>query len=404
MNPSSCPDLHARAAAWYQANGRPEEALRHALAANDADLVAGLLHGLLQPVWASGRAGTAMQWLEWLAEKDLLDRYPALTVHGALMYALLGYPAQAEVWASAAGRSHVDVGSPDGSTMAGLLAYLEAFLCRHGVAAMRADSIAGFEGLSPTSPYRASMLFNEGLAHVIDGDPDRAEPVLVRASDAARAIGSVPVEAMVLAVLSQIAADRRDWTEADALGDRALRLLDAGTFDEYWTSALVFAWGARLAIQAGRLADARDLLGRAARLRPLLTYALPVVSTMALIEMARAYIALADSAGALAVVRQVRGILRQRPELGVLGEQVDELRDQVDATVAVLAGGSSLTAAELRLAPMLATRLTLQEIGDALYIARNTVKTQAIAIYRKLGVTSRREAVDRLRELGVIVV
>jgi len=268
---------------------------------------------------------------------------------------------------------------------------------------MRADSITAFDGLSPTSPYRASMLFTEGLSHVIEGDPDRAEPVLVRACDAAAAIGTVPVEAMVLAVLSQIAADRNDWPDADALGDRALRLLDDGAFDEYWTSALVFAWGARLASRAGRLSDARDLLARAARLRPQLTYALPVVSTMALIEMARVYIALADATGALAVVRQARGILRQRPELGLLGAQVDELGDQVGSTVQALAGASSLTAAELRLAPMLATRLTLQEVGDTLFIARNTVKTQAIAIYRKLGVNSRRAAVDRLRELGLIV-
>ena len=314
------------------------------------------------------------------------------------MYALLGYPAQVEMWAAAAERSPVDVGSPDGSTMEGLLDYLRAFLCRRGPTTMRTDSISAFEGMSPTSPYRASMLFNEGLAHVLEGDPDRAEPVLVRACDAATAIGSVPVEAMVLAVLSRIAADRDDWAEADALGERALRLLDGGTFDEYWTSALVFAWGAHLAIQAGRLSDARDRLVRAARLRPLLTYALPVVSTMALIEMARVYTALADAPGALAVVRQARGIVRQRPDLGLLGTQVDELGHQVDSTVEALAGGSSLTAAELRLAPMLATRLTLQEIGDTLFIARNTVKTQAIAIYRKLGVSSRRAAVDRLRE------
>ena len=293
--PALVPELHARAAAWYQANGQPEEALRHAQVAKDGDLVSDLLHGLMQSVWASGRAGTVMRWMEWLAEEDLLDRYPALTVHGALMYALLGYPAQAEVWAAAAERTQVDIGSPDGSTMESLLAYLGAFQCRHGAASMRADSITAFDGLSPTSPYRASMLFTEGLSHVIEGDPDRAEPVLVRACDAAAAIGTVPVEAMVLAVLSQLAADRNDWPDADALGDRALRLLDDGAFDEYWTSALVFAWGARLASRAGRLSDARDLLARAARLRPQLTYALPVVSTMALIEMARVYIALALS-------------------------------------------------------------------------------------------------------------
>jgi LuxR family maltose regulon positive regulatory protein len=68
----------------------------------------------------------------------------------------------------------------------------------------------------------------------------------------------------------------------------------------------------------------------------------------------------------------------------------------------VLAGGSTLTAAELRLAPLLATHLTLQEIGERLYIARSTVKSQAISIYRKLGVSSRRAAVDELHEFGLI--
>jgi LuxR family maltose regulon positive regulatory protein len=63
-----------------------------------------------------------------------------------------------------------------------------------------------------------------------------------------------------------------------------------------------------------------------------------------------------------------------------------------------------LTAAELRLAPLLATRLTLQEIGDRLYIARSTVKTHTVSIYRKLGVSTRREAVDKLQELRLIVV
>jgi LuxR family maltose regulon positive regulatory protein len=62
-----------------------------------------------------------------------------------------------------------------------------------------------------------------------------------------------------------------------------------------------------------------------------------------------------------------------------------------------------LTAAELRLAPFLATHLSLQEIGERLYISRSTAKTHALAIYRKVGATSRSEAVDRLVESGLIV-
>ena len=251
----------------------------------------------MQPAWASGRAATVLGWLEWLADEDLLDRYPTLTVHGALHYALLGLPAQAEVWAAAAERSTTEVELHDGSSQASLLAYMRAFLCRDGVEAMRADSIASYDGLSPTSPYRTSMLFAEGLSHLLDDEPEQAEPILVRSADAAVAIGADPVAAMVLTVLGTIAADREDWDDAKEIGDRALQFLAGGATDEYWTAALVFAFGARLAVHADRLDLARDRLTRAARLRPLLTYALPVVSTMALIEMARVYVALADPAG-----------------------------------------------------------------------------------------------------------
>ena len=61
-----------------------------------------------------------------------------------------------------------------------------------------------------------------------------------------------------------------------------------------------------------------------------------------------------------------------------------------------------LTKAELRLLPLLATHLTFPEIGDRLFISRHTVKTQAMAIYRKLGSSSRSEAVARAQETGLL--
>ena len=64
--------------------------------------------------------------------------------------------------------------------------------------------------------------------------------------------------------------------------------------------------------------------------------------------------------------------------------------------------GSSLTAAELRLLPLLTTHLTFREIGDRLYVSRNTVKTQAMSVYRKLGASSRSAALVRATELGLL--
>ena len=62
----------------------------------------------------------------------------------------------------------------------------------------------------------------------------------------------------------------------------------------------------------------------------------------------------------------------------------------------------SLTGAELRLLPYLATHLTFPEIASRLFISRNTVKTEAVAIYRKLGVSSRSEAIERAVEIGLL--
>ncbi len=177
--------------------------------------------------------------------------------------------------------------------------------------------------------------------------------------------------------------------------------MHGGQFDAYWTSALVYAWTARVAAQRGDLEQGRQLVARAARLRPLLTYALPVESARALLEMARAYIALADPGGARAVLRQANDIFKQRPDLGNLPQQADELRAKVETIQAESPGASSLTTAELRLLPLLSTHLTFPQIGERLYISRHTVKTQAMSIYRKLGVSSRTAAIDRMHELGL---
>jgi LuxR family maltose regulon positive regulatory protein len=63
---------------------------------------------------------------------------------------------------------------------------------------------------------------------------------------------------------------------------------------------------------------------------------------------------------------------------------------------------STLTAAELRLLPLLTTHLSFREIAERLYVSRNTVKSQAISVYRKLDASSRSEAIERARQLGLV--
>ncbi len=51
---------------------------------------------------------------------------------------------------------------------------------------------------------------------------------------------------------------------------------------------------------------------------------------------------------------------------------------------------------------MLSTHLSLREIGEEMFLSRHTVKAEAMSIYRKLGVSSRNQAVGRARELGLL--
>jgi LuxR family transcriptional regulator, maltose regulon positive regulatory protein len=399
--PDLVQDLHVRAAAWYEANAMPEAAIEHAQAAGDNDRVARLVLELAQPVWAGGRVVTVLRWMEWLRDATSAEHYGAIAVHGSLIFALLGHPSAAERWAAAAERVPSAGTLPDGSTMESTLAYLRAILCRDGVDEMRRDAQMAWEGLSPASPYRATMLHTEGISYLVLGNHDRADPILAHAFDVATGANALPLAALILAERCIVAAQRDRWTEVTGLAQRAVALVEAGRFEDYWTSALVYAWAARAAMHRGDIPKARYYAGCAARLRPLLTYALPVVSVQALLELTRSYIALADPGGAAAVLGQAHDILQQRPDLGVLPGQAEELQSRLAKIKAVAVGASSLTAAELRLLPLLPTHLSFREIGERLHLSPNTVKTQAFSVYRKLGVSSRSGAVIRTRELGL---
>ncbi len=400
--PGAIADLHARAAGWCETNGQAEAAVDHAQAAGDADTVARLALQLANPVWASGRSDTVLRWMEWFEADGRVERFPGLAAHGALMFALSGRPGATERWAAAAEAGTATGTLPDGNTVDSTLAYLRALLCRHGPAAMRDDAHAALAGFALASPYRATMLHVEGLASLLEGDAAGADRSFVRAFDAAIDAGVRPFVPVLLAERGIAAIELGDWPAAETLSDEALAIMRDGRLEDYWTSALVFAWSARVALQRNDTEQGRQLVARAARLRPLLSYALPVVSVQTLLEMARSYLALADARGARAVLRQCSGILQQRPSLGVLSSHVAELRATADSIRVGAPGSSSLTTAELRLLPLLRTHLTMREIGERLYLSRNTVKTQAISIYRKLDTSSRSQAITRMHELGLL--
>jgi LuxR family transcriptional regulator, maltose regulon positive regulatory protein len=400
-SPELVEELHGRAADWYESQGMLEAGIDHAASSGNAERVARTVLEIMQPVWAGGRAETVRAWMELLEGKPSGPFSAAVAAHGALIFGLLGRTREAERWVGFAESAPVTGTLRDGNTVEGTMAYLRVNLARAGPEQMRADAAEALAGLSSTSPYRATMVHSEGLSWLLEGDLDRADSAFARAYDLAVGYDSGPLAAMILAEQALVAFARGETAQSDTLLKQAVAIVDDRHLGGYWTSALVFAASARAAVRRGDMRDARHLVRRAAALRPLLTYALPVVSVQALLELAHAYLALTDPSGAMAVIAQAEGIIRRRPELGTLPVELGQLRRRVDQiTQAAPVGTSSLTTAELRLLPLLSTHLTFPEIAEQLYVSPHTVKSQVKSIYRKLGVSSRKEAVDLLGELG----
>jgi LuxR family transcriptional regulator, maltose regulon positive regulatory protein len=95
--------------------------------------------------------------------------------------------------------------------------------------------------------------------------------------------------------------------------------------------------------------------------------------------------------------------LLHRPALGTLVDEVADFRGIVTSSAQQRAtGGAPLSPAELRLLPYLQTHLTFSEIGERLFVSRNTVSTEVASIYRKLSVSSRGDAVQHATVIGLL--
>lgn len=396
------PDLHRRASRWCEEHDLPEMAIDHARAAGDVDEVARLVGDNVLGAYAAGHLETVRRWFDWFDERDLSGRYPAVAVLGAAVGALMGEPAAAERRAAVADRAPVDSPMPDGSSLESWQAIVRALLCRRGVTEMRRDAHTAFGGLVPTSRWRPTARALEGVGWLLDGELDRARAIFVEAAVTALDVGAYPAGASALAESALVAIERGAWAEAEDTAARALAVVRDGQLEDNLPSAIVYAVGAHVAVHRGDMRAAQDCLARAARLRPQLTYAVPFLAVQTHVELARTYLALADAAGARAVLRDAADVLRLRPDLGTLPGQVAELRTALESLEVGAVGASSLTTAELRLVPLLSTHLSFREIGERLHISRHTVKTQAVSLYRKLGVSSRSEAIACLDQIGLI--
>lgn len=392
--PGTRADLHRRAAAWYLTARDLDRSVEHALASGDADLAARFVTAAALPMYLGGHPGTLERWLQQF-DVAAIERHPPLAVIAGWIHLLGGRAEAADRLADVAERSTFEGVPEDGSaSFESQRAMLRAMMVRHGPHDALANALAAAAAERVGSPWRSTALGVVGAAHRMLGRMDEAAVAFAQG----RATGNMACAAME----AKIAMEKGDWAEAEAAAGKARALLTTYHFEELLHSLLVYAVSAHIAARRGDVARAREHLVKAQLRRPLASHAAPWLAVEALLEIARAYLAVSDPAGAQVAIREAEQVVRRRPALGVLTTELVELRRRLAEATATLAGSSTLTAAELRLLPLLPTYLSFQEIADRLGVSRNTVKTQAMAIYGKLQASSRGETVERAVELGLL--
>lgn len=396
-------ELNRRAATWWFTTGDLETAIRHATDAADLELLDTLIQRAAGPARDSGRTASIEEWLQPFDDDAKLETHVPVAVIGAWIYALSERPDEAERWLRIAERGADGYTGElvDGSaSVASWVAAIRAGFCAEGPEQMRADSQRALAELAEDSPWRRfAQLFSGCAARLLD-DVETAEREWSAAL--AQPDQSDLVGAQLLGQLAVLALERGNVSSARELIARA----QAAPGPEFGTDAsqtLALAALARIALIDNDRERASRLLTRSQNLRPLLTWARPWLAVQVRLELAQVALALLDEVACRTLLTEIKAVQARRPALGTLGDRIDQLEERVRALKTdTWNWAASLTPAELRLLPLLATHLTFDEIGSRLFVSRHTVKSHAAAVYRKLGVSSRGEAVDTAVELGLL--
>jgi len=400
--PEQVEGLHLRAADWFLDNGSPTMAVEHLLATSDMERCVRVVADLVPGAYGAGQISTVRRWLSALGDATIKE-YPPLAVLAGWITALLGESAEAQRWAAVVDEAPSDVTPTGGpASFESARAMLRAMMCPFGPERMMVDARLAAQQETRSSQWRDTALCVLGEAHLLSGDLDAAVVAFEEASAFGLAIGHTDTVVLSESERALLAMDAGRWRDASERVDAALRIIDEQQMHDYAISLLAFAAAARLAVHRGDLGQADRWVTQAMRARPACTYVLPFLATRGRLQLAKVYSTRGDQAGARQLLREIDDVLGQRPQLGALVDEAAELHRVVSGAAATRPGVSPLTSAELRLLPYLQTYLTIAEIANRLQITRNTVGTEVSAIYRKLGVSSRGDAVRQATVLGLL--
>ena len=165
----------------------------------------------------------------------------------------------------------------------------------------------------------------------------------------------------------------------------------------------MYAASAAVRAHQGRVDQAKHDLRLGVELLAALGDFIPWYGAEARILLAHASLWLADVVGARALLAEASRLARKTPDAVIFSTWFDRAWAYMDTLAeSSLSGPSSLTIAELRILRFLPSHRSFREIARQLGVSANTVKTQAHAVYRKLGAASRSEAVARASEAGLL--
>ena len=396
-DPAGEAELHGRASDWYALAGDGGSAIEHAIAAGDLARAGTLLWSAAGRV-LDGRAADVRRWLDRFTPEQTASQ-PALALTAAAHHLVAGERDLVEYWTDVAARSL------DGAEAAPLEAGVQAMraaVAREGTAAMGRDAARGYERLAEASPWRSLCCLLEGVATHLQGDAAAARP---RLEEGARrgAIEAPVVQALCLAQLALLAIDEGDWEQAQLLSARGRSQVERLGLDSHPICALVFAVSAFVRAHRDRVDEAQSDRRRATELLTRLVDYAAWYDVEARVLLARTALRLGDVTGTRTLLAEASRELGRGDDIAVLRAWIDDLWAQVEAfSVTELVGPSSLTTAELRVLALMPTHLSFREMGRSLHVSANTVKTHAHAVYRKLDVCSRSEAVGRARTTGLL--
>ena len=400
-DPSAAAALHRGASAWCRAQGLIEEALQHAHAAGDEDMVAGMLVDHHQEFLRSARQATLVRWVSRLPTQLVLD-HSVLAPAAALGAAMLGEEsgerrrllslaelARAERPDDWTPYHEVGLGLARAVAVDGDLPQVLELARRTAVIARGNDEVA------------VAALANLGLLLFLCGDQAEARVAAQEAVDRPEAPARPHGFVYALSTLSLVDAEVGNSRDAESNARKAVAVATAAGIGETGTGGLARVALARAFIVSGRLQEAEKeaVLGERLR-RHSEPEASHVYASLVLAEIRAKRGQLSRASAELASATEAMETFHDPGELRKVALRVSGVIEEIRAASGTLE--ELPTEAELSVLRLLASDLSQREIGAVLFLSMNTVKTHARALYRKLGVSSREEAVARATALGLL--